>query len=63
LNGKNHHLQILTHLHSSRDSSQGMRGGKSMRFSLIFNSELEDVVKTHNLPSNSHIYNIFFKII
>jgi len=60
---KNHHLQILTHLHSSRDSSQGMRGRKSMRFSLIFNSELEDAVKTHNLPSNYHIYNIFFKII
>jgi len=49
---KNHHLQILTHLHSSCDSSKGMRGRKSMRFSLIFNSELEDAVKTHNLPSN-----------
>jgi len=34
-----------------------------MRFSLIFNSELEDAVKTHNLPSNYLIYNIFFKII
>ena len=60
---KNHHLQILTHLHSSRDSSQGMGERKSMRFSKIFNSELEDAVKTHNLPSNYHIYNIFFKII
>jgi len=30
---KNHHLQILTHLHSSRDSSQGMGERKSMRFS------------------------------
>ena len=49
---KNHHLQILTHLHSSRDSSQGMRGRKSMRFSLIFKSEVEDAVKTHNLPTN-----------
>ena len=33
-----------------------------MRFSFIFLAELEDAVKTHNLPSNYHIYNIFFKI-
>jgi len=49
---KNHHLQIFAHLHSSLDSSQGMRGSESMRFSLIFKSEVEDAVKTHNLPTN-----------
>jgi len=47
---KNHHLQIFTHLHSSLDSSQGMRGRQSMRFSLIL--QLKDAVKTHNLPTN-----------
>ena len=60
---KNHHLQILTDLRSILDSSQGMRERKSMRFSLIFKAELEDAAKTHNLPSNYHIYNVFFKII
>jgi len=34
-----------------------------MRSSFIFLAELEDAVKTHNLPTNYHIYNIFFKII
>ena len=60
---KKHHLQISTHLHSNSDSSQGMRERQSMRFSLIFKSELDDAVKTHNLPWNHHIYNIIFKII
>jgi len=34
-----------------------------MRSSFILIAEFEDAVKTHDLPSNSHIQNIFFKII
>ena len=49
---KNHHLQILTDLRSSLDSSQGMRERKSMLFSLIFKAELEDAAKTHRFASS-----------